>query len=91
MATVWTATHIIVGMTKDGHKIVSTNLVPDTGTGGGNATISPLRKVLSWVFGVKHPGTTPRTFIATMSGNVATVTPSANATGATVCITSIGD
>ena len=89
-AVVLTATHVIAGKTLDGKKIVFTNLVPDTGTTVGTATIAPLKRVLSWALSVKNPGGTARTFIATMSGNVISVTPSGDATGAVLEVMSIG-
>ena len=89
-AVTFTATHTIAGTTYDGKKIVFTNLVPDTGTTVGTATISPLKQVYSWVLSVKDPGTTPRTFEATLTGNIISITPSGDATGGVLEVMSIG-
>lgn len=92
MATVWTITHKIIGLLPKGRKIVLSNCVPDTGTGGGTITIDPLVRILDFSMSVKDPGATPRTFIAAAATlmNQLTLTPSANATGAVVEILSIG-
>lgn len=88
--TVSGSVHTVVGTTYDGKKIVVSDFYLDTGTTVGSATVKPLTRILAWSPSVKHPGSTPATFVVTVSGNQVFVTPSANPTSGVISVMSIG-
>jgi hypothetical protein len=87
---VFTGSHAVAGVTADGKKIVFTDVTSDGGTAAAaTVTISPLTRVLNWSAWTKHGGANAATitFTISMSGNVATITPSLDFSVANTVIT----
>jgi hypothetical protein len=89
-AVTLTGTHKIMGELENGQKMVITDITTDNGTTIGTLTITPLKRIDHWIFSIKDPGTTPRTFIATVSGKTLSVTPSGDPSSCLLTLVSFG-
>ena len=91
-----TITNTIVGTLDNGRKIVSSDLT--VYTGGIDATtftITPIRRITSWIANPKVPGFTATApvdiiFTAGSASNTLVVDPNADASGAVINFTSVG-
>jgi len=98
-AVTFSGTHQVVGMTPAGEKIVFSDItVKSTDVDIAPTVIPVLTKINQWAVGVKHPGSTPRSFLVTLGSdtsylsgsNTFYIDPSGNATSGRLCIISVG-
>lgn len=97
--TTFSGTHMVVGTTPEGQKIVFSDItIKSTGTDGGSTVIPTLATINKWASGVKHPASTPVSFVITLGSDTSYlsgtnrfyITPSGNATSGRLCIISVG-